>query len=354
MLSFFYICACSSLEGDIRRLTDQAILDGLPGASVFVSNLEGTAHIQSGLAIKSPETSWDERAVFRIASNSKTFLGVVAAQMHDEGLLNLDAPLSTWLEESEIGHIQQAAHATLRQCLNHSAGIYDYMTNDDFWSKADENPSLGFTTEEALSYATGAANFPIGENWEYSNTHYLLAGLVIDKVSGMHHSASFRARIYEPLSLDSTFYDGLEEPNGTIVHGYAPWNDEAEIDTHSYNHGYGLADGGLLSTALDLGIFIKALATENPAITETVRTLMLDQAIDVGEGELYGLGLSKANDEYGTVFFHGGAHVGYTSEMFYWPETDVTLTVLVNGSDSETYDDATESLLNSIKKRAHQ
>lgn len=347
--------ACSSLQADVQATLDAAVEAGLPGASAYVANDRGAVHVQSGLAVKDPAEAWRPDHVFRIASNSKTFLGVVAAQLHAEGALDLDDPLTTWLDEADLSHIDNATEVTLRQCLNHSSGLYDYLESDAFWDAVDEDPARGFTAQEALSYATGSAYLEPGEGWEYSNTNYLLAGLVVDEVTGAHHSVAMRSRIFEPLGMSLSSYEGEETARGDIVHGYADWEyDGEDFDSYAYDHGYGLADGGILSTADELATFVAAVAAGDELLDDAARSAMFDEAIPVDGTEDYGLGVSTLQTDQGTAITHGGALVGYLSEMYHWPEADVTVTLMVNGSDADAYDTGEEELLEALTELAFE
>lgn len=328
-------CGKGSFEGDsYRELMDEAVEAGLPGVALYVSSprdhFDGAAgERQLGEADYQPDD------LFRIASNSKSFLGVVAAQLAVEGRLDLDDPLADHLPAGLVSRIENADKATLRQALNHTSGMYDYLGSDGFWEEVDDGRTRAWTTEEALTYAYDEpASFRAGTDWEYSNTNYLLAGLVIDEVVGHHHSIEIRERILDPLGMTHTFYE-LEEPvTGDLVHGYSYYFERDELfDTDELEQGYGLADGGIVATAADIGTYIRALGAGDRLLSDPVRGALFGDTIETGEGDDYGLGISVFPSRYGDVVGHGGALEGYLSEMYYYPDEDTTIVVFTNTTD---------------------
>lgn len=312
---------------------DDAVARGLPGAALYVSTPDDTFDGAAGER-ELGEARYETDDLFRVASNSKSFLGVLAAQLSAAGQLDLDAPLADHLPAGIVARIANADRATLRQALRHTSGIYDYLESDGFWDEVDGGRTTGWTTEQALAYAYDVpAEFPVGTGWSYSNTNYLLAGLVLDEVLDRHHAEEIRDRILDPLELSHTFYEVEEPLVGDLVHGYSRYFEpDVLFDTSTLQQGYGLADGGMVASAAELGRYVRALATGDAILTESARAVLFD-AVETDEGDAYGLGISVFPSAHGDVVGHGGSIDGYTSEMYYYPAQDVTIVVFANASD---------------------
>jgi D-alanyl-D-alanine carboxypeptidase len=339
-------CSAVPLEAEtLDELVDEGVEQGLPGIILLVDRPgeEDDFLAARGFADRAAELELTPDARFRIASNSKSFVGLALAQLELDGVLQLDAPASDWLGPEVTGEIENAEQATIRQLLNHTSGIYDYI-DEDFEAMVAAQPQFMWTIDAALSYAHGKpAAFAPGDDWEYSNTNYLLAGKVIEAATGQPWDEVVSARVLVPLTLDASFVEGLGTPTGPIVHGYS--NEDGDYrDMFAINTGYGLPDGGLISTAEDLATYIRAIATRAEPLREA-STLATSQLVDTTDGDRYGLGISHFPDLQGfEAWGHGGNIEGYSSEMFYFPEPDITLVLLVNGSDGD-FDGIFDSVL---------
>lgn len=321
----------------LAELVDAGVEQGLPGVILLVDR-PGTDDdflAAAGFADRVAELALTSDARFRVASNTKSFVGLTLAQLEVEGVLQLEDPLSRWLAPELIARIENAESASIRQILSHTSGIYEYLDNDDFWAKVEQEPQHAWALDEALTYGYDQpAVFAPGESWGYSNTNYLLAGKVIEAATGRPWAEVVAARVLDPLGLDASFIEGSGTPTGPIVHGYS--NEDGDYrDMVAINTGYGLPDGGLVTTAQDLAAYIRALATRAPPLS-AASTLATSDLVAVESDERYGLGISFWADLQGAAAWgHGGNVEGYSSEMFYFPERDVTLVLLVNGSDGD-------------------
>ena len=321
---------------DLKSLLDEAVDEGLPGVIIWVDAAgEGDDYRgAAGFADRSAEKPMTLDTRFRIASNTKSFVGLAAAQQHATGKLDLDAMATNYIESTITDKIENADTATVRQLLNHSAGTYDYLASDGFWDAVDNDPTHVWSAEEALAFAFGEkASFAAGTGWEYSNTNFLLAGLAIDSASGAHHSRAIRQGILEPLDMNATYYEHHEAASGTLAHGYQEFATDDVEDTFAYDSGYGLADGGMITTAGDLATYIGALGRQEPRLGDAALAELFASPAMPEDGEKYGLGISRFTGEYGEIVGHGGNVPGYNSDMFYHPDTDTIIVIMANGSD---------------------
>ncbi len=343
--------ACTArLEAEtLDELLDEGVKQGLPGVILLVDRpgtdndflgARGSADIDAGLAL-TPD------ARFRVASNTKTFVGLALAQLEVEGVLQLDDPVATWLGPEVLGNIENAQDVSVRQLLNHTSGIFEYLDNESFWDVVAADPPHAWTLDEALTYAHDQpATFAPGDGWSYSNTNYLLAGKVLEAATGQTWAEVVATRVLVPLGLEGSFIEGHGAPTGPIVHGYSFETGDAQ-DMFAVNTGYGLPDGGLVATAGDLSTYVRAIATRAAPLTDAF-TLATSGLVTTGEGDSYGLGISRWPDIQGLeAWGHGGNIDGYLSEMFYFPAPDVTVVLLVNGSDGDV-----DAVFEAVQKRA--
>ncbi len=338
----------------IQAPLDRAVAAGLPGVIALVETPESERILaSSGLSNRQTGEPMNPGALFRIASNSKTFVAAAAAELHARGTLGLDDPMSRWLPDSVTTRIENGDSVTLRQLLHHTSGVYDYLANDAFWNAVDSDPAHRWTALEALAYAFDEpALFPPGEDWDYSNSNYLLAGLIIDAATGSHHSAAIRSLLLEPLDLKETFYEYRDPLVGNLAHGYADIDGDGRLDdTYSYDQGYGLADGGLISTASDLARFIGKIAGSGGPLSEAAQQELSSGFIPLGGGDAYGLGIARIATPLGTALGHGGNVMGYASEMFYFQDLRTVVVVFANGTD-DALDGIFERLVSEILQAA--
>ncbi len=336
-------------ELSYQDILDLLVSEGVPGAVLLVRTPTSEFKGVSGYADRENKVPMDTTHLFRIASTSKSFIGVLAVMLHGEGVISLDDPLTKWLPSEISAHFQYAQRITVRQLLNHTSGIYDYGENDAFWDTVKANPTKEWSTEEVLSYAYDQpAHGEPGTDWYYSNTNYVLAGLVIDNALGYHHSEAIRTRILERLEMTSTFYEHHDDVRGEIVHGYSDYDKDGVIENIPFDQGYGLADSGLLSTVEDLSIFLEALFTDTDFPTSD-KASFLKELLPEGD-DFYGLGIMKYPTEYCTGYGNGGTFCGYESAMMYFPDQGVTIVYFVNGTGPRL-DRAVETFFNRILQK---
>jgi D-alanyl-D-alanine carboxypeptidase len=276
---------------------------------------------------------------FRIGSVTKTFTGIVAAQLHTEGKLNTDAVITHYLPASVTSHIAYADHITVRQMTRHTSGIYNfndsiaYMLRRGVFSRRGDWPPL-----RELKYAFDKSpRFPPGKGWNYSNSNFLLLGLAIDYVTGHHHSVEIRNRLLSPLNLTNTFYELSEQPRGELAHGYEHlfgfWEDATD-----WSPVVG-GNSGMVSTVSDLATFVRAIAGTNSFLDEPTRMLLksqfrtgnVDRPWYPVSGYDFGLSVARHSEEGVSLsdapffFGHAGGTSGYLCFVWHEPERDVTV-----------------------------
>ncbi|MER7693207.1 serine hydrolase domain-containing protein [Streptomyces sp. NPDC097610] len=281
----------------------------------------GTSDLARRLPVR-PEGS------FRIGSVTKSFVATVVLQLAGEGRLRLDDPLGKYLP----GVVRDADAVSVRQILNHTSGIYDYT--DD--SRVLEDPADPAALERWLSagrwrtwtpaglVATAddpahAAYFPPGTGWRYSNTDYLLAGLLIQKMTGHTYAQEVTRRILRPLHLTHTRVPGTSvRLPGPHAHTYLLRPGQKPVDITEQNMSVAGAAGEMISTADDLTRFNAALL--GGRLLQPAQQRDLTTAVDLGPDGGYGLGLERARLSCTTVWGHGGGTYGSTTLSFGTPD----------------------------------
>ncbi|WP_394816245.1 serine hydrolase domain-containing protein [Streptomyces mooreae] len=285
--------------------------DGLPAALASVKDHEGRSRTYTaGVGDLATGSKVPQDGQVRIGSNTKVFTAVVVLQLVSEGKIGLDATVDTYLPGLVRGDGIDGRHLTVRQLLQHTSGLPNYTAylGDD---------ARYFEPRELVDIALRhKADFAPGTKWEYSNTNYVLAGLIIQKVTGRPLAAELDRRIIQRIGLRHTSFPApgdrtIKEPH---PHGYhrdsagAPLRDVTIMDPS-----WGWAAGQMISTNSDLNRFFTALLAGRllpPAQLAQMRTTV--PAAYLGPGARYGLGIVSRPLSCGGVYWgHGGSLPGY-------------------------------------------
>jgi D-alanyl-D-alanine carboxypeptidase len=331
------------VEAGLQQVLDRAVAKPgvfLPGAIAYVhepgfapwSGSAGTGDLQAGTPMH-----FGDR--IRAGSIMKTFVATVTLQHVEEGMLSLDQTLPELLPSTVTDRVANADRITLRMLLNHTSGIPEWVT-DAVHVRAATDPSHVYTTDEVLDIATSQApSFDPGTSWSYSNTNYILVGLVLDRVGGTSWRAQVRERVLSPLGLITTL---LPEPGDQTIppysaHGYALAGG-TPVDLSSVDPSMAGASGGnaMVTTVQDLARFIEALlGGELFTRPETLAamTTMVDAPDESGLPHRYGLGLESYTFGATTVIGNAGGAAGYATMMYRIPDRATTLVTSVNTSD---------------------
>ncbi|MEV0191456.1 serine hydrolase domain-containing protein [Kitasatospora purpeofusca] len=256
---------------------------------------------------------------FRIGSVTKTFVATVVLQLVDEGRLRLDDPVERHLP----GVVPDGGAITVRQLLNHTSGLYDYLDDPRYFFHDDaslrsflaEGRWADHSPAELIGVGTrGTPYFPPGQGWHYSNTNYVLVGEVIRHITGRSWQSEVERRIVRPLRLDDTvFPDSSPGIPGPHAHGYARLP-EGPADITLINPTVGGAAGNGISTTADLGRFHAALF--GGRLLSAARLREMTTAVPAPMiGAHYGLGLIRYDLPCGAVWGHTGGVPGYSTVL---------------------------------------
>ncbi|SPT64522.1 serine hydrolase domain-containing protein [Actinomadura madurae] len=278
----------SKLRQAVHRLTGP---DGAPGALAQVNDRNHELVITSGVSDIETNAPVDPGSHFRLGSLTKPFTATVVLQLVGEGLIDLDAPVERYLPGVVRGADNDGREITVRQLLQHRSGLPDVLK---YMSPLDvlKDPLRHWEARELVDIALPhPRNFRPGEKFGYSNTNYLLAGMIIEKVTGNTYGEEIRRRIIVPLELGNT-YTPTDDPDLPRPHpeGYVrPESDLVNISR--LNPTVGGAAGGMISSASDINRFLAALL-HGDLLKPAQLHEMLD-ALPTGRtsGSKYGLGL---------------------------------------------------------------
>lgn len=250
---------------------------------------------------------------FRIGSVTKTFVATVLLQLAGENRLNLDDSIEKWLPGVIRGNGYDGKQITIRQVLNHTSGIADYIQSTDF-DIMDTKKS--YTAEEFVKMGISLPpDFAPGKGWSYSNTGYVLLGILIEKVTGNSYAEEIEDRIIEPLELSNTFLPGNSSviPGTKHARGYVQPDKASELIDVTYSNP-GSSDGEMISTADDLNKFFSYLLG-GKLLKEQQLKQMLTTVPTGREGmDGYGLGIFETKLPNGvSIWGHTGGALGFTT-----------------------------------------
>lgn len=276
---------------------------------------------------------------FGIASNTKTFMSALLLRLAELNYLALDDSLYNWIPNFQFID----STITIRQLLNHTSGIYDFTSNPNYVDSILANPNRVWTPEELLIKFLGPPYFPKGQGFHYSNTNYIIAGMIIKAATNSAVSVQLRNLILNPLNLNNTFLPIAETVPDTIAH---PWSNGIDIS--------GVPRTSMLSAAWTAGAMYSTsenmtrwyqLLFEGQVISQASLEQMLSFTQQSGYG--YGLGLVKYSVNGRILWGHDGAIPGYTSSMLYDTTMKMSITVLINQFPENAFIVST-ALLNTV------
>lgn len=323
-------------EFDYQKLIDEAVNAEVPGIILAIDGPEFDFLGAAGLSDIESQESMQPYHVMPAGSAGKKATSLLVALLYQDGLLDIDDTITTWLPESLTSQIQYSHQITLRQLLSHTSGVYDYLddrTSDEWFETGFTDIDTLKTDHYALQFALNRdAYFMPGEGFHYSNTGYLLAGLILDEVLGEHHHKAMRNRIIEPLGLNDTFYLGIEKDLGDIISGYVM--DDEVLNTKPFYENVAVADAPLATSVTDLSSLLRAIMTDESIVNDEIRELLIGEEnlslIDPNNQFYVGMGMFKSILGDYTLYHHGGEEAGYKTENIFIQELDTTVTAFFN------------------------
>lgn len=326
----------------------QAVVDsmhggsGYPGISIGVAGPSGSLGVATGFADTARREPLSPRHLLLQGSVGKTYAAALALQLVAEGKLDLDAPISRYLgAESWFARLPNADRIRVRHLMNHTSGLVRYEFGEAFTRALSAQPDRVWRPEELVAFIFGQpAPFVPGEGWEYSDTNYIVLGMILEKVSGRRVYDEVERRFLRPLALTGTVPSDRRRIPG-LAQGYAgPGNPFGGTDAmilpdgrFAVNPQFEWTGGGMASTSEDLARWGFALYGGRVLRPSELASMLQGVPAPLGpQGTTYGLGVIVRPLPFGTSWGHSGFFPGYLTEMMYFPAERWAIAVQVNSS----------------------
>jgi D-alanyl-D-alanine carboxypeptidase len=318
----------------------------LPGASVTITWADGRSWTGvTGYADVKARRPVTPGTVFAIASMSKTFTSALILGLVDDRKLSLDTKVATLLPTVRLGTpgVPIPSGITVRMLLDHTSGLADFFFGKGIDEALNAQRGATWTAAQALAYVGKPLGKP-GKSWHYSNTNYVLLGLVAEKVGGASFAKLVRQRLFAPLGLDHASVQGAEPARGPLAMGYRYASSSASarpilladarrtiVPFTSVVTAAGSA-GNVAATSADLAAWARALYGGRVLRPETL-------ALAVGDAKLtapykpyvaYGLGVQVTRIDGHRAYGHSGRFIGVRGELRYLPGPGLAIAVIAN------------------------
>ncbi len=308
--------------------------DKLVGVSVSIRvGTEERWRLVGGISELGQPVSSDMK--FGVGSITKTVVAATIMKLVDEEILTLDDTIGDWLT---LGLANVDDTITIMQLLSHFTGLEGYMF-PELWAAAEADLTTPIAPVDLADFIGPPVNVP-GVTHEYSNSNYLILGLIIEAATGKTVGEVMREEFWTPLNLNNMYFGANEIVPEPIC---TPWRDNdgdgtlenIKSDFGAAFHSIFYCAADVFSTASDLSMWAQHLYNGN-AVSEESRTAMMTSYFDIPDPNFTGYGLGTRRNNYaGRVMWgHTGGMRGYGSHMFYDPESKVSIAILNNQSRS--------------------
>jgi len=320
---------------------------GIVGAALLVKDKSGLWMSADGKADIAADVDLQLCNPFFIASISKLITATCVMTFIEEGVLSLEDPISKWLPEEIIKEVSNAGESKIVHLLAHTSGIIDFYTLTNVLDNIN-NDKNNWTQEDILAYTYGKkATNAVGERHEYSNTNYLLLGMIMENASNQNLETIYQKRIFQPLNLTSAYYSASTKIPTNAVKGYSALYKENQFieTTNFYIDDLGIGgDGGVLMNIYDLWQFVDNLLSGN-IISETTLADMTN--LDYGFRD-YGLGFEEHDVIDRVSIGHAGGIIGFNNYFTHFQEEDATMILLTNSDGNHYWGNIIGETLNAI------
>ncbi|WP_280425161.1 serine hydrolase domain-containing protein [Nocardia carnea] len=333
---------------ELQQAVEKIVDSGVAGITLRVHDERGKWVGSAGVAELGGTAKPPIDGHVRIGSNTKTFTATLVLQLAAEGKIGLDVPAVEYLPEFPLD-----TRITVRMLLQHTSGVFNFTGEVyadgtvvhgvpvPFGATGKEWVDNRFRTyrpQELVELALSRpARFEPGAGWSYSNTNYVLARLLIEKVTGRSLAEEMQRRILGPLGLAGTVVPDaspeIPEPHAHTYYRYEDAGRQKTIDITRYNPSWVSTGGDMISTTQDLHTFIAALNGGTLLPAEVLAEMRTAQPTGIPNMD-YGLGVFVVTTEDGgTLISHNGGNVGAAALMYSTPDGGKTLTAALNYVD---------------------
>ncbi len=290
----------------------------VPGRGIWI-NTTGKSDLVTGVNIQEYEK-------VRIADITKTFTATIILQLVDEGVISLD----DFLDQIITTNVPNADKITIKHLCNMTSGLFNYSDDSAFVATLANDPLKKWDPQELINIAVSHPAYSApGLEWHYSNTNYIVLGLVVEQIIGVSLENVIDERIFEPFKFTSSSFPLFPNFTGEYSHGYLPLGPDSLLEDFTlFDPSSTWAAGGIVSNLFDLHDWSKILAT-GALLTDSIQSLRMDwkDANSLTDPYLfYGLGLMNEGNFIG----YYGEIPGYEASMFYLFSEDASIVVLTN------------------------
>lgn len=301
----------------LQRALDRLVEDGAPGALLYSYDHGRVTAVQSGVADIAADSPMDAQATYRIGSLTKTYVATAVLQLVDKHRIALSDPARRYLP----GLLAGQPRVTIRQLLNHTSGVFDFNNDPRVLAPYFEG-DLGHVWTPRSLVRLALTHEPVarpGTGYHYSNTNYVLAGLIVQVVTGHRLGHVLRHRVFPLGQLNATWFSPTKLP-APAAHGYFVMSGDEPTDITPL-YPYPWASGSMVATAPDVAGFYRRLLSGEvlpPRLMTAMRTTV-DASGEDGPGTAYGLGLERFSTPCGPAWGHGGNFPGYVTYVYSSP-----------------------------------
>jgi D-alanyl-D-alanine carboxypeptidase len=334
---------------DARRTALSAALDrlrttyGIPGISASMTFADGSSWVgTTGLAVVASRRPVTIRTGFAAGSISKTFTGALVMTLIEDGRLTLDASVKTYLPKLIINPA-----ITVRQLLDHTSGLDDFFSHPAIDKALLAHRARVWRAADSLRYV-GKPYFKPGTGWRYSNTNYLVLGMLAEAVGHAPLADQLRERFFDPLGLNDTIYQAVQRPRGPLAHGYRFNGPDPKLKGIDVSDGTAVVPftsvvtaaggaGSIATTASDLATWARALYGGGVLRPETVSSMVDDAAVTTAlkSSVPYGLGVQVVTIDGRPTLGHSGRLLGFRAVMRWLPSEGIAVVVMTNQSRTD-------------------
>jgi D-alanyl-D-alanine carboxypeptidase len=317
--------SAQSPDAALQQQLDAVTEQGIPGAQLVITDPDrGTRVLRAGMGNTATGEPIPEDARVRIGSNTKVFVATVVMQLVDEGLVDLDTSIEHYLPGIVAGNGNDGSRVTVRDLLQHTSGLTDYLAPGgakpedvkpgQLLVATSEEPMGQYTPAELVKIAMSLPPGPaVKGKAAYSNTNYVLLGMLIEKVTGRPAAEEIITRIIDPLGLKDTYFpdSGEAQIRGPHAHGYHRIG-EQQVDVTEGDVSWADTAGAMVATGADLNMFFAALLRGDLVSQDRLAEMKRTVPFDRSPQDSYGLGLLRVNSSCGKeIWGHGGGIPGF-------------------------------------------
>jgi D-alanyl-D-alanine carboxypeptidase len=337
----------AALEEDLQTVVDSLVDAGFPGVILMIDapDLDFSWQGAGGMANVEASIPMQPDTPFRLGQTTKMMTAAVMLRLAEEDMLDLDDPINQYLDTAITDRLNgpdgepYGEMITIRELLSHTSGVADIYgptdEEDEFPDIFLADPERVWTPVEAIAFATDTLDpqFVPGESWDYSNTNFILAGLIIEEVTGMSLGEAYQDWLFAPLAMTDTYLASIDDPRlEDVAHTF--YND---LDVSGYaSLSWLWGAGGVVSTADDLSRFMWAWVHDeifsDPDSKEAMTNWTSMDPSGYG-GISYGLGIVQVDfgefgsPEIGIIQGHNSMWNGF---VYYWPQYNIVFGGVLN------------------------